>query len=464
MKRLAVVALVLAFGVAGCTAREPRARAPEARPTPSGPAATAAPSGSRLVLVGHEPLFERGMNAGLALRFPYAYVGNRTDPSGEKAHPGILVVDVGRPADPRVVGEIASGRTGTSTRELRVWPEQDLLIVLNLRCMAAAHVCAGGGRPSLSFYDVRGERARAPELLFEHATSHELHEMFLWVDPERSSRALLYVTTDTPGPDAVGLVVLDISNVRRGSVREVARWSGNRELGGSLHSLAVAGDGERAYLAHLAGGFAMLDTRAVARGDDRATLRLITPTQAAVRWSPGPHSALPVPGSTLVLTTDEVYGGSASCPWGWARLIDVADPERPRLAGELRTDQNQHSACVSARPSTRYSYSSHNPTIAGSVVLVSWHAAGLIAGSLDGGRIARTSAFVPRPLPRVGTEDPRLTQGPLKIAVWSTPIVSEGLIYVVDVRNGLYVLRYEGPGADALARLRFSEGSSNLGE
>ncbi len=39
---------------------------------------------------------------------------------------------------------------------------------------------------------------------------------------------------------------------------------------------------------------------------------------------------MPVPGRPYVLTTDEIYGTFTApfmgCPWGWARLIGVADP------------------------------------------------------------------------------------------------------------------------------------------
>jgi hypothetical protein len=48
--------------------------------------------------------------------------------------------------------------------------------------------------------------------------------------------------------------------------------------------------------------------------------------------------------------------------------------------------------------------------------------------------------------------------------MWSFPIVSDGLIYVVDVRNGLYILRYTGPRAGELDRISFLEGNSNLGD
>ena len=36
-------------------------------------------------------------------------------------------------------------------------------------------------------------------------------------------------------------------------------------------------------------------------------------------------------------------------------------------------------------------------------------------------------------------------------------------IYVVDVRNGLYVLRYTGPGHRQVDGIGFYEGNSNLG-
>jgi hypothetical protein len=97
-------------------------------------------------LVGHEPLFGRGMNAALAIFDRYVYVGNRTDgssqcgagdPRGPGAncphpHPGVLIVDVGDPSHPTTVGEIGppnEGNVGITSRELRVWPQQKLLMV-----------------------------------------------------------------------------------------------------------------------------------------------------------------------------------------------------------------------------------------------------------------------------------------------------------------------------------------------
>lgn len=58
------------------------------------------------------------------------------------------------------------------------------------------------------------------------------------------------------------------------------------------------------------------------------------------------------------------------------------------------------------------------------------------------------------------TEDPGL--GGNAVEMWSYPVVQGGLIYVVDVRNGRYVLRYHGQCAEEVAGERFLEGNSNL--
>jgi hypothetical protein len=90
--------------------------------------------------------------------------------------------------------------------------------------------------------------------------------------------------------------------------------------------------------------------------------------------------------------------------------------------------------------------------------------------------------FRPTPIPVVANEDPGLSRGPAttvsqllnpdvndpdfktKIVMWSYPIISNGLIYVIDVRNGLYTLRYTGPHSDEVREVHFLEGNSNLGD
>jgi hypothetical protein len=76
--------------------------------------------------------------------------------------------------------------------------------------------------------------------------------------------------------------------------------------------------------------------------------------------------------------------------------------------------------------------------------------------------------FFPEPLDEVMLEDPRLSSDPdtgrhEKVVMWSYPIIRRGLIYVVDLRNGLYVLEYKGPFEREVDRIRFLEGNSNQG-
>jgi hypothetical protein len=51
-----------------------------------------------------------------------------------------------------------------------------------------------------------------------------------------------------------------------------------------------------------------------------------------------------------------------------------------------------------------------------------------------------------------------------KIVMWSYPIIRKGLNYVIDVRNGLFVLKYTGPHSDEVRETEFLEGNSNLGD
>ena len=432
-------------------------------------------------LVGHDPLMNRGMNAALAVHDGYAYVGSRTD--GLHPNAGVMIVNVREPASPAVVGQIGppnEGNIGETSREMRVWRDEDILIVLNLasNCSFIIHGCSPTqlvGQDNFRFYDISGDKATAPELIAEYVPSEKPHEFYLWVDPRRDGRALMFISTPA-GNDQ--LLVTDISGVREGEFTELGKWrtvipdpGDNR-----LHSLSVSNDGRRGYVAYLGGGFLVIDTSDFARGVRAPEVRLVTPVQFRPDWGdPGAHSAVKLFGRDVVVVTDEAYGEffgviGHGCPWAWTRLIDIRDPRRPKVVSEYKLEQNDESYCDSAtnNPPDRQqvsSYSAHNPTVTRNLALITWHSGGLQAVDLrDPRRPRRLAAFVPAPLPAVVTEDPALSLGRDKVVMWSYPIVVDGLIYVVDVRNGLYVLRYEGPLAGEIGRLSFLEGNSNQGD
>jgi hypothetical protein len=129
------------------------------------------------------------------------------------------------------------------------------------------------------------------------------------------------------------------------------------------------------------------------------------------------------------------------------------------VLGVLRLDENQGAYC--ATPHDRVAFTAHNATVTHDLALVTWYAGGLQAVDLhDPVHPVALAELRPEPLEAVAAEDPGLGGDPVEM--WSYPVIQDGLIYVVDVRNGLYVLRYHGPWADQVTTESFLEGNSNL--
>ena len=425
------------------------------------------PSTGLFELLGNSPLLNRGMNAGLAVYGNYAYVGSRTD--GTHSDAGVLVVDISTPANPQVIYQIGSpaeGNPGQTSRELRIWQEQELLLILNFECEAGLHDCVQSFEPpNINFYDISGANAAIPQLVMTYILPRLPHEFFLWDDPNITGRALLYLST--PGIVGDNLLVLDISQARQGIVNQVSSWNAPRgPLNATLHSLSLSVDGRRAYLAYLRNGFMVLDTSQLADNIPNPQMNLLTPPENWILWSsPGPHSAVKLFGKPYVLVTEEVYG---QCPWGWTSIFDVTDESRPQIVAEYKLDPyNAREQCgnFAADHYRVTSFAAHNPTLTKNLAFITWHSGGLQAVSIENPLQPRKVAeFFPAPLPSIQTEDPVLSSGLDKVVLWSYPIIKDGLIYVVDVRNGLYILKYHGPFEEEVNEIRFLEGNSNLGE
>ena len=424
------------------------------------------PSTGSFELIGHSPLLQRGMNAAPAIYGNYAYIGSRTD--GRHVDAGVLVVDISDPANPQVIYQIGppeEGLVGQTSRELRVWPDQEILLVMNMDCDAVLHDCGQNDVPAhVSFYDISGTNATVPKLILAYSLGRTPHEMSLWDDPRVNGRALLYLST--PGNFSDNLLVLDISQARNGLVQEVSRWSAPfGVVRAQLHSLSLSVDGRRAYLAHLRDGFMILDTSSLADGLPNPQVNLITPPEHWARSSPGAHSAVKLFDKPYVLVTEEVYG---LCPWGWVHFIDIADETRPQFVSEYKLFPHntiEHCAETTYERYQYTSFSSHNPTLTKNLAFITWHSGGLQVVSIENPlQPTQVAEFLPEPLPSVGTEDPALSSGSDKVVMWSYPIIKDGLIYVVDIRNGLYILKYHGPFEDDVGAIRFLEGNSNLGE
>src|SRR6266498_3988225 len=166
------------------------------------------------------------MNAAQAIFNNLVYIGNRTDGSNScgdfnatgpvapvlpptnpdgtcpHVHPGILVVDAANPANPTVVGEFGNefatgANVGQTSRELRVWPAQKLLMVMYFRCSRIIHACPRSAQHfSIRFFDLAANPLNPP-LIATYTPSQLPHEMYLWIDPKDPSRALLWLAPPT---------------------------------------------------------------------------------------------------------------------------------------------------------------------------------------------------------------------------------------------------------------------------
>src|SRR5262249_44597706 len=195
----------------------------------------------------------------------------------------------------------------------------------------------------------------------------QAQELDCWIDPRQRDRASLFMTTfetDSAPLGAPNLIVTDISRARQGIFREIAKTNIVKLYPKSLlkrtevdvHSISLTPDGRQAYLSVWGGTFLVLDTTQFAQGAAHPHFRLLTPIAARPRWpNAHTHSAVRIPGSPDVLTTDEVYGNYTTpfdvgqqtdgCPWGWVHIINVADPAHPAIVAQYRLGQNHPSYC-----------------------------------------------------------------------------------------------------------------------
>jgi hypothetical protein len=383
-----------------------------------------------VALVGHADLGRRGWNAGLGLVYPCAYVGNRRLPQ-------VAIVDIGDPAAPVLAGELPLA-PGSQSIELRAVPDLGLLVVLN----------ASSGQSVLTF-DV-SDCAR-PRPLGSFSLGAVPHEFYLWRDPANTGRLLLYAAMwSHQQPD---LHVLDLSDPA--APRRVGTWTAAAAgVRGTLHSLSLSPDGRRAYLALWEGGFLLADSSDFAAGLAEPQLRLL-PAAGGPAPLPGlnVHSAVPLADPGYALLTREIYG----CPFGDLLVADVLDPARPRLAGRFALPENDPGC--GALPQPDAVFTAHNPLVVGDLVFVTWYGGGLQVIDLrDPASPRRVGVFVPS---GAGAAHGSYV-GTYPAQLWSYPILRQGLLYVSDIQSGLHILRYTGPGAEALAGVAHAEGNVSV--
>jgi hypothetical protein len=373
-------------------------------------------------LVGHDPMGGLGDCMHVNLKDGFAYVGHM----GER---GTSIVDVRDPAAPRTVGRIPSS---PNTHGHKVQVVGDVLLV-NRELIPLAR---GPWVAGLDVYDI-SEPTEPRHLAFWPCGGKGVHRMTYWEPP------FAYVTAGADDLSNQFLVILDLSDP--GRPRETGRWwlPGMWTGGGEhpdwddgwlvkLHH-AIVRDG-LAYSAWWDKGLAILDVA------DPSAPRLVSRLELDHAVSRATHTACPLPGRDLLVTTEERWAEGCVGVAPNARLVDVSDPQRPFVAATLPVPEGD----FCERGGRFGPHNVHEPRpgsrIDGTTVYLTYFGAGIrVYDVSDALAPVEIAWFVPDP-----------PAGRPAIQLNDVLVDADGLIYCTDREaGGLYILELDAAAATA---------------
>ncbi|MBS3941325.1 MAG: hypothetical protein KG028_10240 [Actinobacteria bacterium] len=364
--------------------------------------------------------------------------------------PGVWILDVTDPATPRIVGEIP----GPDDPNVATWQVQ---VADDLLVMGVEHrPVPWGGDPAsataegLEFWDVADPTS--PRRLSTYGYGgHGTHRNH-WTGGRH-----VHVTASIPGFEGNLYSILDVAD--RENPREVGRWflpeqfvaaaavgtdTGRRI---SLHGPPYA-EGDRAYLPYGAAGMVVLDI------SDVRTPRLVSRLDigGAFASTIAMHTAVPLPGRSLVAVNTEAIAERSEEPYNFAGLVDVSDEADPRLLSLLPVPVPPPGAGFSnfQRRGGRFGpHNQHHPQNGDPHLLQSeellyltWFNAGLRVYDIR-------DPYLPREVGWFLPDDPVERRGLLPRSALVTQsedvlVDARGFAYLTDKNHGLHVVRFTG--------------------
>ncbi|MBI4545383.1 MAG: Ig-like domain-containing protein, partial [Gemmatimonadetes bacterium] len=353
----------------------------------------------------------------------YAYLG--TGSGGDRFY----AIDISDPARPVVTDSVVA-----NTRRVN-----DLMTTPDGRVLVFTREGAADRKNGIVIASLEDPAHPKPIAEFTEGVTAGVHSAFIYHQPKYGTH--VYLTNDGTG----ALHIVDIGDPYR--PREVAQWRTPRpDPGRLLHDVDVK-DG-LAYLAYWNDGVVILDVGNGVRGGSPSNPQFVSQYKYDLNELYRDVEATSGPGfirgthtawrhKDYVFTADEVFpaapvrgakDAAAGRAYGRLQVLDVSDLEHPRAVAWYEPEFG----------------GVHNVWVAGDTLYMGAYNAGFrafdISGDLRGDLRAQG-----REIAHLNTAD---LEGkvPNSTMTWGV-VVKDGLAYVNDMHNGLWIVRIEPPPA-----------------
>ena len=267
----------------------------------------------------------------------------------------------------------------------------------------------------------------------------------------------VYVTGLPDGYDGHILQIVDIDDPA--NPKEISRWwrEGQWTAGGEpgvpnatfLHGGAYV-RGDRAYLPYSAGGFVILDIADKTKPRMISDLPFSPPFQSFIAV----HTTLPLTQRELVVCNSEAIVENCDEPLGYAGIVDIKDETDPRLISLFplpRPPENAPYKNFCEKGGRFGPHNQHQPQYQEilqqdeNLCYLTYFNAGLRVYDISDERLPREVAYFvpPDPLQRRGL----LPRSKLVAQTEDVLVDSRGNIFISDKNHGVYVLRLDRAAA-----------------
>lgn len=268
-----------------------------------------------------------------------AYYDQANNNSPGPTHPGVVVLDVSDPANPKATDYLSASAMLDPWESLKVNTQRKLLGATKGPglTIGPAGFAINPADDSFSFYDISSDCAH-PKLLSDVTVPGTIGHTGDFATDGRTYYGTTTVKT--------GVTVMDIIDAKNPKL-----LLNDQQF--TIHDVYSNADGTRLYgaLVAPANGLIILDTSDIQNRVANPKLREVS----RLTWLDGAGAQIPLPisikGKPYILHADESSGRDKSCaqgltPFGMARLIDISDEKNPVTVSKLALEIHDPANCT----------------------------------------------------------------------------------------------------------------------